>query len=261
MERGALTQYLDVAQVCLYAFWIFFAGLIFYIRREDRREGYPLENDKTGLQAAGGFPFIPDPKTFVLGFGRGSVSVPTPDGGRDTRPIKGVRTGPGPGMPMEPTGNPLIDGIGPASYAQRADVPDLTAHGDPRIVPLRAAGHFHVNTRDPDPRGFKVVGCDGRVAGTVTDMWVDQSEYIFRYMEVSLGAGAASRRVLLPVNFTVLRPKAGEVYVHALRASQFADVPGIRHADQVTLLEEDKIMGYYGGGTLYATPMRAEPLL
>jgi photosynthetic reaction center H subunit len=29
----------------------------------------------------------------------------------------------------------------------------------------------------------------------------------------------------------------------------------------VTLLEEEKIMGYYGAGTLYAEPSRAEPLL
>ncbi len=34
--RGAITSYIDVAQVVLYAFWIFFAGLIFYLRREDR---------------------------------------------------------------------------------------------------------------------------------------------------------------------------------------------------------------------------------
>jgi photosynthetic reaction center H subunit len=31
--------------------------------------------------------------------------------------------------------------------------------------------------------------------------------------------------------------------------------------DQVTLLEEEKIMAYYGGGTLYATPQRQEPLV
>jgi photosynthetic reaction center H subunit len=29
----------------------------------------------------------------------------------------------------------------------------------------------------------------------------------------------------------------------------------------VTLLEEDKISGYYGGGTLYADPSRSEPIL
>ena len=38
-------------------------------------------------------------------------------------------------------------------------------------------------------------------------------------------------------------------------------MPGIRNPDSVTLLEEDKIMAYYGGGTLYATPQRQEPLL
>jgi photosynthetic reaction center H subunit len=29
----------------------------------------------------------------------------------------------------------------------------------------------------------------------------------------------------------------------------------------VTLLEEDKIMGYFGGGYLYATPERQEPFI
>ncbi|HKK51252.1 MAG TPA: photosynthetic reaction center subunit H, partial [Myxococcota bacterium] len=32
MPTGALTGYIDVAQVVLYVFWIFFAGLIFYLR-------------------------------------------------------------------------------------------------------------------------------------------------------------------------------------------------------------------------------------
>ena len=42
MQDGA---YLDVAQVTLYVFWIFFACLIYYLRREDKREGYPLDSD------------------------------------------------------------------------------------------------------------------------------------------------------------------------------------------------------------------------
>ena len=37
--------------------------------------------------------------------------------------------------------------------------------------------------------------------------------------------------------------------------------PATRNTDKVTLLEEDKITAYYGGGTLYATPDRVEPLL
>ena len=42
---------------------------------------------------------------------------------------------------------------------------------------------------------------------------------------------------------------------------QFADVPGLRNADQITMLEEEKISAYYGAGTLYATPERQEPLV
>jgi photosynthetic reaction center H subunit len=49
--------------------------------------------------------------------------------------------------------------------------------------------------------------------------------------------------------------------VHAILAEQFANVPKTRNPDQVTLLEEEKIMAYYGGGLLYATPDRMEPLL
>ena len=48
MEKGAITGYIDVAQVTLYVFWVFFSGLIFWLRQEDRREGYPLESDPTG---------------------------------------------------------------------------------------------------------------------------------------------------------------------------------------------------------------------
>jgi photosynthetic reaction center H subunit len=49
--------------------------------------------------------------------------------------------------------------------------------------------------------------------------------------------------------------------VKSILGAQFAHVPGTRHAEQVTFLEEEKIMAYYGGGTLYATPQRQEPLL
>jgi photosynthetic reaction center H subunit len=40
---GVITGYVDLAQILLYVFWIFFAGLIYYLVREGHREGYPLE--------------------------------------------------------------------------------------------------------------------------------------------------------------------------------------------------------------------------
>ena len=55
--------------------------------------------------------------------------------------------------------------------------------------------------------------------------------------------------------------RPGHVKVRSLLAEQFAGVPALASAEQITLLEEDKVMAYYGAGTLYATPLRAEPLL
>ena len=104
-----------------------------------------------------------------------------------------------------------------------------------------------------------MIGADGLVAGTVREMWVDRAEVLFRYLEVEVPMPGGSRHVLLPVNFS--RITHTQVTVRSILASQFAQVPATRHPDAVTLLEEDKIMGYYGGGTLYATHERQEPLL
>ena len=57
------------------------------------------------------------------------------------------------------------------------------------------------------------------------------------------------------------RVKRNGVYVGAILGHQFADVPGTKQADLVTILEEEKIQAYYGAGTLYAEPSRLEPLV
>jgi photosynthetic reaction center H subunit len=51
------------------------------------------------------------------------------------------------------------------------------------------------------------------------------------------------------------------VRVRSILAHHFASVPGTKNAESVTMLEEERIMAYYGAGTLYALPSRAEPLL
>jgi photosynthetic reaction center H subunit len=257
MQVGEITGYIDVAQVTLYAFWVFFVGLIIYLRTEDKREGYPLESDRSGRVTVEGFPPVPGPKTFHLSHG-GSVTVP---GARDTREIRAVPVAAWPGAPLDPTGNPMLDGVGPASYAMRADVPELTVHGFPSIVPLRVAADTSVDPEDPDPRGMEVFGADGIRAGTVTDLWIDRTEPQIRYLEVEVSAAGAAKRVLLPSIMSEIDGKRRAVTVNAILARQFADVPGTASATQVTKLEEDKITGYYAGGLLYATPARAEPLL
>ncbi|MET0445649.1 MAG: photosynthetic reaction center subunit H [Pseudorhodoplanes sp.] len=256
MEKGSIVGSIDTAQVVLYVFWVFFAGLIFYLRREDKREGYPLVSDRGGGVNVIGFPTPPSPKIFRLAHGHGTVSAPGPRAEpalNNARPVA-----PWPGAPLEPTGNPMLDAIGPGAYALRSETPDLTVDGDVKIVPMRVATTFFVCASDPDPRGMTVIAADRAVAGTVKDVWVDRSEVIIRYYEVETVGG---KRVLLPANFSRVDRSRGTIKVNSILADQFADVPGIKNPDQITLREEDQICAYFGGGTLYATPGRAEPRL
>lgn len=254
MGTGAITQYVDVAQLVLYLFWIFFAGLIYYLVRENHREGYPMETED-GRGQITGWP-IPRPKTYRLPHG-GEKTVP--DGWRETRELKAAPRHGWRGAPLEPTGNPMLDGVGPGAWAERADAPDLTPEGEPKIVPLRALPDYGVSDKDIDPRGLPAIGADGEVGGRVSDLWLDRSEMMFRFLEVEVTVPAGVRRVLLPMNFA--RVKRDAVKVASIHGAQFADVPPTRAPDRVTLLEEEKIMGYFGGGTLYADPHRAEPML
>jgi photosynthetic reaction center H subunit len=258
MPAGAITGYIDVAQLVLYAFWIFFAGLIIYLRREDKREGYPLESDRSGRVRVQGWPAIPKPKIFKLPHG-GTYSAPNERA--DTREVRAVPAGAFPGAPLEPTGDPMKDGVGPAAYANRADVPDLTLDGRPKIVPMRVATDHVVESRDPDPRGMDVIGTDRVKGGVIADVWVDRSETQIRYLEVAVTTAGATRRVLLPINFAKIDGGRRQVKVKSIRGAHFADVPGLRDPDQVTLLEEDRICAYYAGGNLYATPSRLGPVL
>lgn len=249
---------IDFSLVSIYAFWIFFTLLIIYLRREDRREGYPLEEDGSGqIRPGGGLFFTAPPKTFRLPLGTGKLTVP--NGSRDNRDIAAQRTSVTPGSPLQPTGNPMIDGVGPAAYAERAKVPDLTYEGLPKIVPLSVADNFSIASEDPDIRGWSVLGTDGRKAGIVKDIWVDRAESMVRYIEVTLTDGKQS--VLLPITVALIDKRRQLVDVEAITAEQFADVPKIAKPDQITFYEEERVVAYYGGGFLYATPDRLEPLL
>ncbi len=55
-------KYIDGAQIVLWAFWIFFAGLVIYLRREDKREGYPLDSPQGPRE---GWPPVPPKKTYL----------------------------------------------------------------------------------------------------------------------------------------------------------------------------------------------------
>jgi photosynthetic reaction center H subunit len=254
MGTGAITGYIDVAQLVLYAFWIFFFALIFWLHRESKREGYPLESDRSKQIKVVGWPDMPPPKVYRLPHGGGTREAPRAD---PSYPLAAEPTGGWLGAPLQPTGNPMIDGVGPAAWAIRPEVPDLNHRGTPKIVPMRIATDFSVSERDPDPRGKPVYGLDGEIGATVTDIWVDTAEPQIRYLEIQTSSGLT----LLPINFVRMSRDGERVLVKSIRSDQFASVPGIASMDQITLQEEDKICAYYGGGHLYATPERAEPLI
>lgn len=256
MLRGAITNYIDVAQLTLYAFFIFFAGLILYLRREDKREGYPLEADMGRATRKEGFPFLPRPKIFRLSHG-GTYAAPS--GTSDRRPIAARRLERWPGSPLVPTGDPMIDGVGPAAYAERRDEPEMMLDGSPLIRPMRLAQETSVAREDADPRGMRVVGADRKVAGVVADLWVDIAEPQIRYIEVAVAENG--RHVLLPMPFARISRDRRQVKVSSILARHFATVPGTRSTDQVTKLEEDRITAYFASGHLYATPSRLGPWL
>ncbi len=271
MGTGAVTGYIDVAQLVLYAFWIFFFTLVFWLHRETKREGYPLEQYDETRPGLPGWPDMPPPKTFVLPHGQGTRTVPrpNPEPQRDLALKKDK-----PGYPLEPTGNPMLDGVGPGSWNIRPQTPDLTNEGEPRIQPLRNLPDWSLASQDPDPRGQPVYGVDGEVGGTVVDCWLDLAEPQLRYLEVEvagaepaaavpgeMAAPAAARRVLLPINFSRISGRDGSVRVKSITSKHFADVPVTASPNQITLQEEDQITAYYGGGYLYALPERMEPLI
>ena len=253
------TSYIDLAQVILYLFLGFFLVLVYYLLRENKREGYPLESDRSGAITVQGFPPVPAPKTYVLADGS-SVQAPRAQP-YDDRPVNATPSANFPGAPLVPNGDPMTAGVGPGSYADRRDIPDATVHGTPKLVPLRAAPTFYVDPKDPNPIGMTVIGADGEAGGVVRDVWVDQAEYLIRYFEVETGEKGKKRNVLLPATLARVVGSAKQVRVKSILGGQFASVPTQKKPDIVTRLEEEKIFGFYGAGTLYATPQRAEPLL
>jgi photosynthetic reaction center H subunit len=257
MYTNLIAGTIDIAELMFYIFFLFFLGLVIYLRREDRREGYPVEDEVGGrLRRDGTLLNTALPKTFNLPFDQGSVTVPNND--RDPGVVANARrTGNWAGASIEPVGDPMQAGIGPGARAQRAKFADVTAEGHLRIVPIGDAAGTTVETRDVDPRGLTVRGADGEIAGTVSDIWVDRSEMMIRYLEVDTG----SRKVLMPMTMVLVNRARNNVTCSAITAAQFAGVPGLAKAGEITRDEEEQVVAYFGAGYLYATPSRQEPML
>lgn len=250
----SLTPNIDVALLVFWAFVLFFVALVFYLRREDRREGYPLEDTVTGrVRSPGGPLSTASPKSFLLPFGHGVVTAPYNEP-REPVDIAARRTDRFSGAPYAPTGDPLADGIGPAAWANRAKRPDLDMEGHPRIVPLSTATGFSIAREDSDMQGWPVFAADGKQAGTVKDLWIDKADRLVRYIELEDG-------ILAPMMDARVNRRWRKVTIDAINAAQFANAPRLDAKDQITLYEEERVQAYFGGGYLYANAARQEPFL
>ena len=247
----------DLASAAIWLFWLFFAGLVYYLQTENMREGYPLQDDD-GQVAPNQGPFpVPKDKTFILPHDRGEVTVPS--GQHPDRPILALqRTAKAAGSPYVPTGDPMMDGVGPAAWAPRRDVPELDAHGHAKIKPMSHLEDFQISA-GRDPRGLPVMTGDGEIVGRITDMWLDVPEQMVRYLTMDVNPEGSGKIRLIPMNFAKI--KSDRVRIKSLYAHNVEGIPAVKGSGEITLLEEEKIMAYFGGDTMYAVPARTEPLI
>ena len=248
---GSITQQIDLVEVLLVAFLLFFFGLVLYLQRESKREGYPLEEEIPTLgHGIVGYPNAPPPKTYKLMDGRTST-VPQEYERRalDARPRE-FHTG----AALYPIGDPLLAGIGPGSYTLRRDKPWQVIDGSNALEPLRVATEYVCRDPDMDPRGRRVLGLDYVEAGTCVDIWIDKDSKILRYLEVELNGGVGRR--LVPIFYTVIRRNTTYVQVDCITGAQFAQAPVLRQPTVLTAREEDMLNGFFAGGYVYSEPYK-----
>jgi photosynthetic reaction center H subunit len=159
MGTGAITQYIDVAQVVFYLLLLFFVGLVIYLTLESKREGFPLETERFGqVRREDGILGMPRVKKYVTEFGKTYYApLQTPP---EPENVSAVPIHPWNGAPLAPVGNPLLAGVGPGSYANRADHVDYDLEGHARIRPLRNLPKFAISTIDINPIGLEVIGAN-----------------------------------------------------------------------------------------------------
>ena len=244
MGTGAIIGDVDVAQLLVVAFFIFFTGLVLHLRAEDKREGYPLV-DPAGGSDGEGFPPLPAPKAFLLQQG-GVAFAPHLEA---ERPLAAEHAFPFPGSSLQPTGDPLEDGVGPAAWAStRRAEPLWFSPGVTQMAPLRDSGGWALAPGDVDPRGLPVIDGWGARAGVVRDLWIDRGVKILRYLEVELDGG---ERTLLPIHHTDIRRTQARVALRAFRAIRLDAAPRLASPDVVTAREEDRINAFYAGAAFY----------
>jgi hypothetical protein len=115
-----------------------------------------------------------------------------------------------------------------------------------QIAPLKELKDYKVASDDPDVRGWKVLGRDGRKIGDVHDLLVDTQAMRVRYLDVELdsdlmgslpqvpgmahtGALMEHRHVLVPIGTARLDDSHDDVYIESLDSGDVAVLPPYDH--------------------------------
>ena len=247
MTFGRITERIDVVEIWLWIFFIAFAGVIYYLRKLDKREGYPLKTSPFDPMPRIGFPSPPAPKEYRLMEGGKTIAPhrnpPPPVSARPTHRFGGT--------PFIPVGNPLRAALGPGAWVMRRDAPMLTEQGELMLQPLRCLADWSVVRGDLDLRGCPVLDRRFVVVGHVHDLWIDRSIKILRLIEVTLQASESPQRVLVPIFHSDIRRADREVRVTALLANQFSDIPHIASPDVITAREDERLNAYFAAARFY----------
>ena len=247
MPPGSFTSDIDAVQVALVAFFIFFVFLVVYLRREDKREGYPLVSRSQRRGSIIGWPAPPPSKTYRLMDG-GTAQMPHH---YPQEPIEGVPI-PRNGEPLVPSGDPLLAGVGAGAYTLRSDLPMRTMDKKLLLMPLRNATDWSVWRGEADPRGMRVLAVNYQAVGIVIDIWVDRAAKILRYFEVSLHDGGGV--ILVPLFHCDISRRENDIRVLVLKPDQFRYVPRLAQPDEMTAREEDRLNAFFAGATIYSDP-------
>ncbi len=250
MLPGAITSQIDAVQILVALFFLFFLGLMYYLRREDKREGYPLWDVSPRDVPIEGFPPVPPTKVYILMEG-GTTTMPhrfEPSASR------AMPAEPYFGAPLIPIGDAMLAEVGPGAYPMRKAVP-LLSEGHPQVQPMRVAPGWDVMKGDADPRGMRVLDAGKQPVGTVVDLWVDRGVKILRYLEVELDdAGAdsgAGAHVMVPIFRTDIAEKRRVVKVRKMLAGHIRLAPRLSNPDQITAREEDQVNAYFSAAYMY----------
>lgn len=246
MLPGALTSHLDATQILVALFFLFFAGLVYYLRREDKREGYPLWDISPRNVPIEGFPPVPPTKVYTLIEG-GTTTMPHRF---EPSAMRVIPAEPGFGSPLIPIGDAMFAEVGPGAYPMRKAEP-LLSEGTPQVQPMRIAQGWDVMQGEADPRGMRVLDAGKTEVGTVVDLWVDRGVKILRYLEVKLDGDPATAHVMVPLFRTDVRTKRRVVKIDAMLAGHVRQAPRLANPDVITAREEDQVNAYFSAAHMY----------